>query len=142
MRWVGQEHPDGCGIACLAMLLGLSYERADELVETGERKATHHVTLDKILAEQGRAVARIYQTSPVSRKPRHPWPPLPFADAHLCQVRVRDAGGQHWVVMEATGAVLDPMSSGFRDLADYWEITSVAAVVLVGNGNRLREGGS
>jgi len=56
---------------------------------------------------------------------RTPWPPSPWAEAHLCQVETSQS---HAVVMLADGRVLDPLDPSPRRLSDYGRTMNVRAV--------------
>lgn len=126
VRWVGQEDGNGCGIACLAMLSGHTYQevRADFDVTL----MRSHVDYDQWLTEQGYALARRYRWWKGAE--RAAWPPAPWADVHLCEVLVPGfVGGSHMVVMLADGTVLDPLSrESVRRLIDYECVYHVSAV--------------
>lgn len=136
VQWVGQKHTKGCGIACLAMLTGHDYDAVAsyypvDLNVTG----LYMAGVDDYLVDHGFAVARklqfmSYFTGEHGRREREPWPPEPFAEQHLVQVRVYEkAPIDHFVVLLADGTVLDPLTPEPRRLSDYFRIYSVAAVV-------------
>lgn len=121
-----QEEPNGCGIAALAMLLGLTYAeaRAEVAARLSQHGGVSVFLLDQTLALHGYAVARRFSHNST------PWPPRPFAAAHLCLVRVTHAAPvDHWVVMLDSGDVLDPLLGYPVDLTYYARVDSVAAVV-------------
>lgn len=47
MRYVVQEDLIGCGVACVAAILGISYQRALSLFENGQKKADNRGFLCK-----------------------------------------------------------------------------------------------
>lgn len=141
IRWVRQEHDRGCGFAALAMLVGKSYAQVVEewgvpIGENGyeykpQKGSPIYGHMDRYLCEHGFAVARQY---PERLFPGEPiaWPPAPWRPVHLCNVTVVEgAPCNHWVVMLADGAVLDPLTTEPRRLTDYWRVNNVAAVVEV-----------
>jgi hypothetical protein len=86
--------------------------------------------MDRYLAERGFAVCRLFLRDLFH--PRTVWPPEPFADTHLCHVKVwQGARNTHWVVMLGDGSVLDPGMAQPKRLTDYYEVYNVAAVVRV-----------
>lgn len=135
MRHVRQEHSHECGIACMAMVMGVTLDEARaayERVYPGKRgegrgvsEGITYVEIDAVLAEHGFATARVWHGPRDSR--REVWPPEPFADAHIATVIL--ANGGHFVVWLRDGAVLDPNASTPRTIADYPNISSVGGVV-------------
>lgn len=116
MRWVRQEHASGCGPACLAMVLDVSYGEACALIEASPAHGkgrdwvsggTNHFALDHILQQHGFWRQRTYR----AWEPEGNWPPEPWAPVHLCQIE-QPSGNAHFVVMLADGTVLDPMRDG------------------------------
>lgn len=133
MQWVGQEELHACGVACLAMLLDSTYQvvRADmraALTRTG-------LTLmqcDSYLQDRGFAVARKHSTVPHTKTKSVSWPPAPFADRHLCLVRVKGAKKRwHYVVLQSDGVVLDPSTPEPQALSDYAYVYNVAGLVPI-----------
>lgn len=129
VRWVGQEHPRGCGHAALAMLLGWTYPETVSAIPDPDPNVSGLSSreIDGFLAVQGYAVARRFRGG---RWVPNPWPMEPFANVHLCHLTVHpDAPCDHWVVMLADGTVLDPLTPEPRRLSDYHQINNIAAVV-------------
>lgn len=62
---------------------------------------------------------------------RKPWPPSPWAPAHLCQVQTSMS---HAVVMMADGMVFDPLDRAPRTLADYSRVMNVRGIWDVSTG--------
>lgn len=131
-----QEHPMECGIACMAMVMGVSLDdsrAAFDRVYPGARAKGRGVTegitnteIDIVLAECGYAVSRLYCGTKDNR--RDPWPPEPFADLHIAQVAMSNGG--HFVVLLRDGTVLDPQHGVTRiDDPRYGAVQNVAAVV-------------
>jgi hypothetical protein len=114
---VRQEHPNGCGIACVAMLTGQTYTQARGLFggEETERGMTHYDWFEA-LARCGYAAQFLFQREQkIGRTPpREVWPLPPWAPAHIVQT------GNHYVVMLSDGTILDPaVSSAPRRITDY-----------------------
>lgn len=140
-NWVGQDHANGCGFAALAMIVGKTYaqvvaEFAGDAHPNGYRYnpdtgSPAYYAMDLYLAEEGFAVSRLYEDRfPHCRNEKRAWPPEPFAPLHLCNVKVySESTRNHWVVMLADGAVLDPLTPEPRRLTDYAEVHNVAAVI-------------
>jgi len=135
---VRQRHSHDCGIACMAMVMGCSLEAAAAAFDRvypgalargrGVSDGITYVEIDAVLAEEGYAIARLWR-GPKDNRRRAPWPPEPFADAHVATV-ITGSGG-HFVVLLKDGAVLDPATDERRTLrhAAYVEVQDVAAVV-------------
>jgi hypothetical protein len=120
IRWVQQEDPYGCGIACIAMITGRSYAEAKASLPHPEHLVRTGMPF-KYLSDIGYVV-----DSPTYEAKT--WPPEPFAGMHLCEVHVGDAPHGHMVVMLADGAVLDPLTTEPRTLRDYEAVYIVAAI--------------
>lgn len=130
IKWVRQEHANGCGLAALAMLLGYSYAEALALVtehvpdhsrvEDWDASGTSHYLIDFMLAKSGGYVQRRY--------PVWDWPMEPFAPAHYASVR-QPSGKSHFVVVRDDGSVLDPMREGVHRLGDWSEVNQITGVV-------------
>lgn len=138
IEWVAQEEASGCGIACLAMVLGVDYETAVQLVPSyaAGRDGLTERELDEVLAEQGLAVARkwaTYHTGRHGKRPapaRVPWPPAIFGEVHIACVTGRDSSAtDHFVVVLRDGTVLDPADRRNCRLVDYDAVDWVAALV-------------
>lgn len=139
---VQQEHTFGCVIASLAMLAGMTY--ADVLAEYPWVVEKDGCDLDTIsfdfLWRHGFAVQLLYPSVPETNSPagmamdgearrakfrRNPWPPQPWAPAHLCQV---ETSMSHAIVMLADGTVLDPADPSRRSLAAYGRVMNVRGI--------------
>lgn len=135
--WAKQEQAYGCGVAALAMLTGQTYRQvAEDFARPLENGSVHDFakrglslqTVDRYLAERGYAVCRLFLRDLFGL--RTEWPPQPFADVHLCEVKVlQEARNNHLVIMRRDGSVLDPIGPGRRHLKYYYQVFSVAAVV-------------
>ena len=146
IRHVRQEHTYGCVLASLAMLAGMTY--AEVLAEYPWAIEKEGVDLDTVsfdfLWRHGFAWQQVYPSHPeTNRDPslpmaerralygRKPWPPEPWAPAHLCQVVTSMT---HAVVMLPDGTVLDPIDPASRRLADYEAVHSVRGIWDVSTG--------
>lgn len=135
---VRQQHSHECGIACMAMVMGVSIDEAraafDRVYPGMRQRSGYGITqgiidmfMDAVLAEEGYAVARLWHGSKDNR--REPWPPEPFADVHIAQAFL--ANGAHYIVLLADGTVLDPASPALRQWTEYTNVIALAAVVPV-----------
>lgn len=149
---VKQEQEKGCGIAAIAMLLGRTYQQVlfdwpkvieqSDVYEDGKvigktpvtyndftNDGTCNQVVDAYLAEKGYAIQRKYKHKSWMRQDRDIWPPLPFAPAHLCEVKTNS---RHFVVMDNLGMVFDPHFGADRRLKDYADTYSVAGIWKIG----------
>lgn len=136
MQLVRQQHARGCGPAAIAMVTGHSYADVCEwfVGVNFETNGCYAQWVHDYLAEHGfsvqvkrRYTPRLLGTEQVERTP---WPPIPFADKHIAQVRVCDgAACEHFVAVCADGAVLDPLCDEPKRLTDYFLVNQVAGVI-------------
>jgi hypothetical protein len=146
---VQQEHTFGCVIASLAMIAGKTY--AEVLAEypwCAERDGCDIDTVSwDFLWRHGFAWQQVYPSVPeINRDPsmdvaerralygRKPWPPEPWAPAHLCQV---ETSMSHAIVLLADGTVLDPADPARRSLSDYKRVMNVRGIFDVSTGRAL-----
>jgi hypothetical protein len=131
---IQQRGSDDCGIATLAMVLGVPYEDAFARVALALEKrrarglGIDEFVLDCALGEAGFAYRRIYRYQQTTTETRPQWPPAPFAPRHWALVAV--AAGGHAVAMDATGRVLDPYAPWRTSLThtDYTDVYHVTGV--------------
>lgn len=133
-HWVEQptRPGGGCGIACLAMLLDLTYVRTKALFpDLCEACGVETDVLDHALASQGYYVRRLHRYREYDGKPEPVWPPPAFAPRHLCLVTQTAADYvQHWIVTDFNHNVFDPADAAYQlcGLDRYHEVVSVAGV--------------
>lgn len=120
----------GCRLACVAMVLGISYaeakaeaERIDGPTDWATQGADYW-TSDRILFRYGWAVQRHYVAW------YDDWPLKPFAPVHLIEIR-QPSGRGHSLVMDADGRVFDPNRPGIFTLADYPEVQNIQGLFRV-----------
>jgi hypothetical protein len=130
VQLVRQRGDKDCGIAVLAMITGQGYEEIRSRIPLidGEFGGVFGVHLKQYL--EGAGFATVEKHLFHLNKRRNPWPPLPFAPLHYCEV-VPGKGKLHWVVMLADGTVLDPIADEPRWLSDYMEVNCVTGVYPV-----------
>lgn len=126
VRWVQQEDNIGCGLACLAMITGKTYQEVKAAFAPFERGITWWET-DSYLVDHGYAIARKFKHAAYCKQNRD-WPPAPFGDVHICQVYI-PAGG-HFIVALRDGSVLDPATPEQRHISQY-NVEDMAAVVKI-----------
>jgi len=137
LNLIRQKHARGCGPAALAMVTGHVYEEICKWFGTLDF-STHGIYVHgahEYLAEHGFAVQvkhkfrQFFRTPSGGQIEREPWPALPFANRHLCQVLVSDSAPcDHFVAMTADGTVLDPATDEPRKLSDYFRVNQIAGV--------------
>jgi hypothetical protein len=128
---VKQPEPKGCGIACLSMILGRSYD--DLCKEYGRRfqdRGTNLPAVKEFLGNHGWSSISLFRYLFINfdcekvNIPRAEWPPAPFAPVHIAEVK-QPSGNTHFVLMRADGTVLDPLRDGEFQLKDWPEIYGV-----------------
>lgn len=126
MQLVRQEHRMGCGAACIAMIHGVTYEQAIAMFPgvDFEKNGIGWMQADSLLGDLGYAVRRIYAKNHLWQD-REEWPPPPFAKVHLCQVVTSMC---HFVVMDSSGVVLDPLCDDPKTLRSYEKVNHVAGI--------------
>jgi hypothetical protein len=135
--WIKQEDSNGCSVAAIAMIVGKTYHEIKSVYFpdhdfTG--RGVSWFTIDQVLTEHDFAVSRKFEHSIWGKRPDADWPPLPFAELHICQVIVNESSPLgHTVVMLADGTILDPGTPEPKRLTDYHRVFNVAAVVKVEN---------
>lgn len=137
LRYVAQPNVYGCAIACVAMVVGKTYDEmeawlAEQGLTTARReRGLHDGIWLEALARHGLAYSQRYRCDPMTNAQRKHWPPDPFAPVHIVSARV--AAGQHAIVWLASGSVLDPYRRERVTLADsdYLEISQVVGLYLV-----------
>lgn len=132
IKWIGQEDSNGCSLAALAMVLGKTYREVRSDWLHFENRGISFFEYDRYLAEKGYAVARIYKHSHASKNDLKQWPIEPFADIHICTVKISDDSSvHHTVVMLRDGTILDPLTPSPRALSDYVRVDNIAGIVPI-----------
>jgi hypothetical protein len=142
IQHVTQTNRSDCWIACVAMITGQDYQQINNEVDSRCASDRAHYQWFEVFARYGFAVQFIYREQQIGwsqqlqevcdARQRPIWPLSPWAPAHIVQV------GDHYIVMDRTGAVFDPALtaeiSGTRRLSDYpnVEIHAMAGVIPVG----------
>lgn len=133
IRWVRQKEPNGCLCATLAMILGVTYSDARNML--GEPSAAGCYSGYKarqILQEHGWALCQVNRkrTDGTERDLRRV---QPFALLHLVTVKVESVSPTfHSVVMLRDGRVLDPLDRAPRRLSDYHAVTGITGLHHLG----------
>lgn len=126
IRRVAQEEPDGCLVACIAMVSGRSYAEIRAMCAASYNQGIHDVIADNVLDELGFAVRRRYRHNSRLKIDRTEWPCAPFAPVHIFTADV--PAGHHAAVLLSDGVVLDPWTTARTVLThpDYLKIDSIA----------------
>ncbi len=126
IRWVGQEEGKGCAVACVAMVLSLSYWNARALFPHFDPEAGV-LPLDaiRVLGEYGWASVEKFPHYSPEKVDRRRWPLSPFAPVHLVQVI---STGCHAVLLLEDGTVLDPLYNRERALHQYKRVLSITGL--------------
>lgn len=120
MRRIAQMDPEGCGVACVAMLAKCSYKRARDILfpEGQEVRATKHDQLRAALKELG------VHLGPGRRLSQYSYCDLGVDG--LLRVRVKKGSREpwwHWMVWDAkSSAILDPYNGPLSNR--FWQPSS------------------
>lgn len=120
VRWVRQEHANGCSLAVLAMLTKDTYANVLATVDSWkgephdwEKDGTTFYTLDRYLVTKGYWSQKRFD----GWFEGEDWT-VPFAPQHYVSVR-QPSGNTHFVYMDAGGVVADPLREGPFDLSEW-----------------------
>jgi hypothetical protein len=136
IRWVKQDDPCGCALACLAMVTGQTYADVRAAWPDGfnfrtggitHEDVTHYLG-DRFIPYQLRYRFELGRNGvgldgKDERVIRADWP-QPFAPVHILGM----GSGRHDVVLLADGTVLDPMQEAPRHLRDIGEVAFMIGV--------------
>lgn len=129
---IRQKHPFGCGIAALAMATGSTYDTVHDWITSNWPDDTPPP--DFITSGISKSVAEFYLAchgyawrTLYAGHHHQPWPPAPFAPAHIAMV-VQPSGLAHYVAVRADGAVLDPLQDELRRLTDWPRVYNVQGI--------------
>lgn len=139
IQWIQQEDRLGCAIATAAMIVGCSYQEAQEGIAPGwdGLHPPGGYNVDRWLKSKGVEIVRRSEHFYPCWKHQNmeeqgiPWPPvLPFADVHLCSVVPHGSEHlRHSVILLRDGTVLDPETPEPKRLSDYPYLETVWEVV-------------
>lgn len=135
---IRQQHRLGCGIACLAMLTGQTYQQVYEDFGSpdlsGESGGITDWDIRNYLKKHGLQFGGWKLKQYVGGEEASPWPPDPTGSVCLCLVHVYPwSPCSHWVVMLPDGSVLDPvnLSDTPLRLSVYDAVHSVVGIIPV-----------
>jgi ABC-type bacteriocin/lantibiotic exporter with double-glycine peptidase domain len=126
MKLVKQEDENGCAIACIAMVLGRSYQ--DVARDWTHKFKKDGVSLKKImgyLAEHGCSIVHVEVAYFVDKDFARDILLKPFAPVHIVRTQPQFDSDAHVVVMAKDGQIFCP--SGAEDAEDY-QITDVLGI--------------
>lgn len=87
MNHVRQADRYGCGLACVAMVAGLTYAEVRGQIggwfNAPERRGVTHYVVLEMLGQLGFTYRFLWRTDQRTYEDREPWPPEPFAPAHV-----------------------------------------------------------
>lgn len=135
ISYVAQPNAYGCAIACVAMIVGKTYDEMETwfleagLTRSRMEKGLWNGIYYEALWRHGFLIKERWRNDPILNGPGvWGWPPEPFAPAHICCAEVQ--AGSHAFVMLADGTVLDPFKLERTTIRhpDYREISSVTGV--------------
>ncbi len=111
IQHVVQQERMGCGVACVAMLSGKTYQQVRALFDPDHPKrdfvnsGLNDLVMPQLLRAAGLAGVITYPYNPLTGERRTEWPLLPAGDAIFC---VQSDQGAHYVVRDKFGVVYDP----------------------------------
>lgn len=127
IKYVAQKYDADCGIACLAMALGLAYSRVE--IDFAPFTKTDGMNPDatrNYIASQGYSVVSKTAAFYSKVKENNSRMLKPFAPVHLVRVKIfANSKMNHLVVMDSKGRVFDPSEESVKSLAEYYEIIEV-----------------
>lgn len=124
-----QKHIKGCGIACLATVVGTSYdELAAEWLKHGDfDNGIFPDELHRFLWHMNYFVLRKYRQ--FADFPSIEWPPKPFAPIHICEVVLKDSNMPHYIIMDKDGQLFDPMDGNQKQWDDFKNLNRVEGII-------------
>jgi len=130
MKLIKQEDVQGCGIACLAMVTGKTYQEVlNDFMNDFEQQGMSLEGIMEYLKDFGYLTlyksALHYQHNPRLKKDMI----KPFADMHIVRIlQFFDAEQGHLVVMDNRGKFLCPGGMSDKQVREAYAITDVVGV--------------
>jgi hypothetical protein len=94
MKRVSQLHPDGCGVACVAMIAGVGYHEARKTFHKDEKTGQSTTDVRQALAKFDVACARRLVRLPSGHYRN-------LKQDAILRTRTRSDGDSHWIVWDA-----------------------------------------
>lgn len=122
--YVETAEPNGCVIACLAMITNQTFYDVLQEMEhywknEGEEEGTDDAAWIAYLAARGYAIQDIEHEYVPEDRLIKPWPLKPFAPIHMLFVY---AEGPHAVIMDEDGIIFDPNDALMKAQSDYHRV--------------------
>lgn len=130
MKLVEQKEPYGCTVACLAMVLGATYEDVQsQFINDFTKRAISFKQVLDYLGENGFSVlhkeAKCYNDRHLFRDELF----RPFAPVHIVHVRPRaDMKSSHVVVMDQKGKIFCPGGHTEDEIRNAYEVTDTVGL--------------
>lgn len=135
LKFVYQRQRSDCLVAATAMAIGKPYRDvlfAYDLTHDFSDEGMHMHAAASILDRYGYAVQWRYATDPrLNYAARNPWPPAPWADVTICDVRTLSEHCDHAIVLLRDGRVLDPYWGVLQGMHRFTKVNSMMAVYAV-----------
>ena len=130
VKYVEQDEKNGCGIACLAMVLGTTYAEVRKHFETDfEKKGVPFDRLVEYLGECGHQIVKKevlnWEHVEFTRQEML----KPFAPMHIVNVQQQfDSKDRHCVVMDANGKLYCPSGQTQETIQTVYAVHEVAGL--------------
>lgn len=129
INYIKQKHDNGCGIACISMITGKSYDEVYDHFSvdlSDSKKGIPPYLIAKYIAESGfDCIQKISKgCDKISVMNDRLW--VPFADIHLVIVdRAIDVKFSHAIVMSNTGKLFNPWDIKLNDKSKYYSVETI-----------------
>lgn len=130
MKLIRQEEAYGCGIACVAMILGKTYaEVRNDFLNDFEKKGMPHSKFIDYLGDHGYSVIKKEIVFWPSTDFTHEELLKPFAPLHLVNVQPQyDAANRHSIVMDAKGKLFCPAGQSEESIRKVYMVHQTAGL--------------
>jgi hypothetical protein len=133
MRYIPQRLGRDCSIAALAMATEHDYEQILETFESVDfdKGGISYHGVDYYLVKNNFAIQRKFEFTGyrVDGPKVTPWPCLPFARRHLCEVLpAANSPCSHFIAMDEQGTVFDPAIPERKSLGEYHKTWNIAGI--------------
>lgn len=121
IKLIKQKHSKGCGIACIAMVCGKSYDKiANDLFgKLGKVDGMYLSDAQNYLKKHKYITTKTIYPLSLSDGEKYEEVIKPTCFAHICQVKVfKDSPTDHFIVMDGKGILFDPIF-GITKWIDY-----------------------
>lgn len=118
IQWVGQDAPDGCGIACVAMVAERSYAEVKRLVTENRL----HISANNLNMRHGQVeeALKILRIRPRKRELFRSWSAM--RGVAFVPTKRKADGTFHWVIWDSSGrhpGIWDPKCETRRPNTDH-----------------------